>query len=92
LREYQHPDKIADALRLIVDFKLWDTVAAKLNSDAQVIKDTLRLVVDRRNKIAHEADVDPTYPHSRWPISQADVDGTLSFLNETVEAICEVIK
>ena len=51
-----------------------------------------RLVVDRRNKIAHEADVDPTYPHSRWPISQTDVDGTLSFLSETVEAIYGAIK
>jgi len=88
---FQHPDRIADALRLIVEFKLWDTVAATLGTDPQVLKDTLKLVVDRRNKIAHEADIDPTYPKARWPISAADVDGTINFLNETVEAIHDVI-
>lgn len=88
---FQHPDRVADALRLIVDFKLWDTVAAKLSTDAQVVKDTLKLIVDRRNKIAHEADVDPTYPKARWPISAADVNGTIGFLDDTVEAIHDVI-
>jgi hypothetical protein len=88
---FQHPDRVADALRLIVDFKLWDTVAAKLSTDAQVVKDTLKLIVDRRNKIAHEADVDPTYPKARWPISAADVNGTISFLDDTIEAIHDVI-
>lgn len=86
-QSFQHPEKVADALRLVADLKLWDTVGAKLGKDPQILKDTLKLVVDRRNKIAHEADVDPTYPKARWPISKADVDGTVKFLNDVVETI-----
>jgi RiboL-PSP-HEPN len=88
---FQHPDKVADALRLIADIKLWDAVGAELNNDPLIIKQRLRLIVDRRNKIAHEADVDPTYPNVRWPISESDVDGTIDFLSETVEAIYTVL-
>jgi hypothetical protein len=51
------------------------------------VKQRLGLIVDRRNKIAHEADLDPTYPKVRWPISPADVDGVVEFLERAVEAI-----
>lgn len=88
---FQHPDRVADALRLVVEFKLWDAVGTKLSKDPQVLKETLKLVVDRRNKIAHEADLDPTYPKARWPISKADVDGTIDFLNDIVETIHNVV-
>jgi hypothetical protein len=88
---FQHPDKVAEALRLIADIKLWDSVGAKLGNDPLILKQRLRLVVDRRNKIAHEADVDPTYPKARWPISKSDVDATIDFLSETVEAIYTVV-
>jgi hypothetical protein len=90
-QSFQHPDKIAEALRLVVEVKLWDTVGAKLSEDPQIVKETLKLVVDRRNKIAHEADVDPTYPQARWPIFAPDVDSTIGFLNDVVGAIHEIV-
>lgn len=84
---FQHPDRVADAFRLVVDLKLWDTVGSTLNVDPKLLKERLRLVVDRRNKIAHEADVDPTYPKARWPITKSDIDSTITFLNEIVETM-----
>ena len=59
-QSFQQPDKIADAIRLISDKKLWQEVANNMNKSAKDIKQPLTLIVDRRNKIAHEADIDPT--------------------------------
>ena len=54
-------------------------------SDADV-KEQLRLIIDRRNKIAHEADTDPRYPGACWPISEPDVDNALGFIERVCEA------
>ncbi len=77
---FQRPEKVAEGIRLISDIKLWDAVAARLGAKAECLKQTLSLIIDRRNKIAHEADLDPTYPKVRWPISAADVNGVVDFL------------
>ena len=84
---FQQPDKIADAIRLFSDVKLWTSVAKALGQDEEIVKAKLRLIVDRRNKIAHEADIDPSYPGTRWPISEPDVTTSCQFLSQTVEAI-----
>lgn len=84
---FQQPDKIADAIRLMSDVKLWQEVAIKMASTEQAVKDQLRLIVDRRNKIAHEADIDPSYPGTRWPIKEADVQQALQFLRQLCEGI-----
>jgi hypothetical protein len=88
---FQQPDKVADGIRLISDIKLWDAVGARLSSKAELVKDQLSLIVDRRNKIAHEADLDPTYPKVRWPITATDVDGVVAFLVKLVEAIHKIV-
>lgn len=84
---FQQPDKISEAIRLFKEIKLWESVGNRLGISAGDVKERLKLIVDRRNKIAHEADVDPTYPKARWPISASDVDGVVAFLNEVVHAI-----
>lgn len=88
---FQQPDKIADAIRLFTDVKLWQAVGTKLGMDEANLKSRLRLIVDRRNKIAHEADLDPSYPGARWPISEADTAQSRQFISEVVEAIHEVV-
>lgn len=88
---FQQPDKIADAIRLFSDVKLWQSIAATLGQDEGTIKARLRLLVDRRNKIAHEADIDPSYPGARWPIADGDVTDSCKFLRELVDAIHAVI-
>lgn len=61
---YQHPDKIADGLRLCSDIELWNEVALLQGADeknkskeAKNIKRSLSLIVERRNQIAHESDL-----------------------------------
>ena len=82
---FQQPDKIADAIRLFSGVKLWESVAAIVGDND--VKDRLRLTVDRRNKIAHEADISPSYPGERWPITQSDVTEITLLIRGIVEAI-----
>ena len=84
---FQHPDRIADAVRLFHPEPIWPEIGNKLSIPANDIKTQLRLIVERRNKIAHEADMDPSYPGSRWPITKADATNTVTF----IETICETI-
>lgn len=84
---FQQPVKIADAIRLFSGAKLWQEVSAKMGSPEQSVKDHLKLIVDRRNKIAHEADLDPSFPGTRWPIHVSDVEHSLRFLRQVCESI-----
>jgi hypothetical protein len=84
---FQHPEKIAGAIRLISEVKLWDAVARAIGSDASAVKVRLIAIVDRRNQIAHEADMDPTNPGNRWPIDSALVEDALSYIRLLAHAI-----
>lgn len=90
-QSFQQADKIADAIRLISEVKLWEEVANRLGKVPQDVKRQLNLVVDRRNKIAHEADMDPTVPNSRWPIDEALVDDAINFIEQIAETIYNVL-
>jgi hypothetical protein len=70
---FQQPDKIAEAIRLISNVELWNKISAKSRIPVVEIKTRLKIIVDRRNKIAHEADLDPSFPNQRWPIDIADL-------------------
>lgn len=89
---FQHPDKIADAIRRISDKKLWEEVSTQIGKPPKDIKQQLRTIVDRRNKIAHEADIDPTYGiGSRWYIDEVLVKDAVDFLEKVVESIHQVL-
>lgn len=90
---FQHPDNIANAVRLFSSCELWRSVALELNLNDQDVKSRLRAIVNRRNQIAHEADVDPSYPETgnRWPIAPADVTSALDFIQDVCEAIHTVV-
>ncbi|MGK7955036.1 MAG: HEPN domain-containing protein [Crocosphaera sp.] len=91
-QSFQQPKKIADAIRLISDKKLWDEVANNMNKSAADIKQQLTLIVDRRNKIAHEADINPTYNiGDRWPIDEILVGETVAFIEDVVENIHQIL-
>lgn len=87
---FQHPDKIADAIRLVSGVRLWEEVAREMGTDSRAVKAQLSAIVDRRNKIAHEADLDPTNPGQRWPIDGELVRNALSYLDQVVRAIFQV--
>ena len=91
-KSFQQPNAIADAIRLICDKKLWEEVSINMGSPAKDIKQQLSRIVDRRNKIAHEADIDPSYPiGDRWPIDELLVDEAVDFLEQVVESIHKIL-
>ena len=87
---FQRPERIAEAIRLISTVNLWDEIAALRNEDANTTKTQLRAIVDRRDKIVHEADLDPTSPGLRWPISANAVEGALEFVDSIAHGIHDV--
>jgi len=84
---FQQADKIADAIRLFSPVKLWNNVGARIGIVPEDIRTRIDLIVHRRNKIAHEADLDPSYPNARWPIRLADA----TYATDFIERICENI-
>ncbi|WP_293346639.1 MULTISPECIES: HEPN domain-containing protein [unclassified Microcoleus] len=91
-KSFQQPNAIADAVRLICDKKLWEEVSSNMGSPAKDIKQQLSRIVDRRNKIAHEADIDPSYPiGDRWPIDELLVNEAVDFLEQVVESIHKIL-
>lgn len=91
-QSFQQADKIADAIRYISDKKLWDEVGNQMSKPAKDIKQQLNSIVDRRNKIAHEADIDPTFNiGNRWYIDEVLVGDAVDFIELVVESIHQVL-
>jgi hypothetical protein len=90
-KSFQQPDHIAEAVRLISDVNLWDEVGCRMAIPAKDVKQQLRLIIDRRNKIAHEADIDPSFPDRRWPIDEILVKEAVVFIETVAETIFQVI-
>jgi RiboL-PSP-HEPN len=91
-QSFQQADKIAEAIRYISDKKLWDDVASQMARSVKDIKQQLNSIIDRRNKIAHEADIDPTFNiGSRWNIDESLVSNAVDFVEILVESIHSVL-
>jgi hypothetical protein len=91
-QSFQQPKKIAEAIRYISDKNLWDEVANKISRRPEDIKQQLNSIVDRRNKIAHEADIDPTFNiGNRWNIDEVLVGDAVDFIEQIVESIHQVL-
>lgn len=95
---YQFPDDIADGIRLISDIELWNEIAkhygstgATVKPAAKKLKDDLKRVVERRNKIVHEGDLQPGVPRTVWPITRADVDHVKVLISRIVDGIQVVV-
>jgi hypothetical protein len=97
-KTFQDPDDIANGIRLISDVELWNEVAMKLGATASTrvdkaksVKKDLSLMAQRRNKIVHEGDLQPSAPRTPWPITRADVAIVRSHVEQIVSAIDAVI-
>ena len=89
---FQHPDRIADAVRLFSSSTLWLSVASELNIEVEDVKTELQLIIDRRNQIAHEADLDSRIPGgNRFAISPSDTERIIDFIQNIGEAIYVVV-
>ncbi len=95
---YQFPEDIADGIRLISTCELWNDVALQRGATpktksqiAKGLKTDLSLIVERRNKIAHEGDLEPTTPRTPWPINRTDVDYVADLIEGIVRDIDLVV-
>ncbi|MTJ52461.1 hypothetical protein FJR38_07180 [Anabaena sp. UHCC 0253] len=94
---FQTPDNIAKAIRYISNEKLWEQVTNKMRGNTtqeaqKKIKQDLQEIVKRRNQIAHEADIDPTYGlGNRWNIDESMVNDAVNFIEQVVESIHQIL-
>ena len=89
---FQHPDRIADAVRFFSSCTLWTSVASELNIEVEDVKTELQLIIDRRNQITHEADLDSRIPGgNRFAISSSDTKRIIDFIQDIGEAIHVVV-
>lgn len=95
---YQFPDDIADGVRLCSSIELWNEVAMVLGANpttktdkAKELKRQLSLLINRRNKIAHEGDLQQSPLREPWPISKADLIYVEEWLERTVRAIDSIV-
>lgn len=97
-KTFQFPEDIADGFRLISAKELWNEIAlfqgatpSNKSAKAKGKKLTLSLIVDRRNKIVHEGDLQPGVPRMPWPINRIQVDEVRTFILDVVTSIESVI-
>lgn len=93
-RTFQLPDDISEGVRYISNVELWNSVALADGATEQAkvahsksIRAQLTQIVNRRNKIVHEADLQPAIPRTPWPISRADLTTVRSFIEKIVRFI-----
>ena len=89
---FQSPENIARAINLISPIHLWSEVANHFQMTSQSVRNTLSAIVDRRNQIAHEADMDPSFPGTRWPIDEQMVTEAVDFIERLAETIYEIVR
>jgi hypothetical protein len=88
---YQSPDSIAEGLSYIWDEKhKWQKIAAAMDIKENQARTQLKLIVDRRNKITHEADVDIT-SGGKFAISKSDCESTVLFIERCGEEIVKLV-
>jgi len=95
---YQHPKNIAEGIRFISNIELWNSVALHngaisktMQTHASNIRNQLEAIVDRRNKIAHEGDMQPSVPRTPWPINHGQLITVRDFISSLVNAIDAVV-
>lgn len=95
---FQAPDDIADGVRMVSPCSLWNEVALRLGASAATVtvvsgdlRKKLSVIVDRRKKIVHEGDLQPTVPRVPWPINRSDLADITTFIGRIVSAIDAIV-
>ncbi len=96
---FHAPDAISDGVRYVVDLtpaRVWDHAAQNLTTPADPpwTRDTARArhreVLDRRNRIAHEADLDPATGR-RHPMTWQEASDAVTWFDDLGHALHTVI-
>ena len=88
---YQAPRAIEKALGMIGVKKVWNKISDFSGQPAENIRNTLSIVINRRNKIAHEADID-FLTGEKTVITPTDIKECLEFVTGFIDAIEQILK
>jgi hypothetical protein len=89
---YQTPDNVAKGLSYIWNEpQKWQKIATNMAitnmaMDTETVKTELKLIVDQRNRIVHEADINPL-TNQKYSITKNDSQSVTDFLQKAGEAI-----
>jgi hypothetical protein len=84
---YQTPDNVAKGLSYIWNEpQKWQKIASNMAMDTEAVKTELKLIVDQRNRIVHEADINPS-TNQKYSITKSDSQSVTDFLQKAGEAI-----
>jgi hypothetical protein len=86
---YQAPKNIDYALQFINIKNIWQKIFDLMSSKADDIKDRLSEIIDRRNKIAHEADYN-ALTGSKTLIEQQNINDIIQFIEKLCESIYQI--
>lgn len=84
----QSSKDIADAVKLVSSKPLWISIADQDRQAAGLLKESLDVVVKRRNQIVHESDIDPS-TGMKWPINSPLALTAIDVLQERGHAVLD---
>lgn len=88
---YQTPENVAKGLSYIWNEpQKWQRIASNMAMDTETVKTELKLIVDQRNRIVHEADINPL-TNQKYSITKSDSQSVTDFLQKTGEAIYTLV-
>jgi len=89
---FQDPQNIADALSLIWNENhKWQKIAIRIGQDPRTLKTQLKNIVNRRNQIVHESDIDIILG-TKNRITESDTKLIVDFIELLGKAIYEEVK
>ena len=86
---YQSPKSIEYALQLINIKSVWKKLAEPMDMNTEDIKGELALIIDSRNKIAHEADYD-NLRGCKNQIHRNKTNNVIQFIEKLCESIYQI--
>ncbi|MEW2611487.1 hypothetical protein AB0937_15060 [Streptomyces sp. NPDC047880] len=96
----QHPGKISEVLRLVTEKKVWYEAAGCINQhffqgrttfNEKKLRGRYLEITQRRNKIAHDADLIDGDLKQRRPIDEAEVTDAIDWIERIALAIAHVL-
>lgn len=90
-KSFVAPEKLGDCIRYFID-NPWDKISVILGTPSKTCRGQLKSIVDLRNRIAHEGDVNPNLGGvDLWPIYVEDVEASVTYLRKLGIAIAQII-
>ncbi|MGW4792400.1 hypothetical protein ACWEPC_08320 [Nonomuraea sp. NPDC004297] len=89
---YQKSQRITEGLRLVTTDSpsaIWNAIGGRLGMQASAVKERQDAIIRRRNRIAHNADLDQT--GHRTPMSAAEAEAAVDWINDFAEAVSHVL-